>query len=346
MKKLILLLSTILLIINVNAQKITFTANDLAITGDSFSMLKIQYDSTNMLSINDVDPFAWDFSNIIANTEDIVNILSKDDFPELASLPDGTMVMEQDEQSYICLNLNGDLLQMLGLLVNLNGTWTPLIFPEPQNVLHMPLTIGEGGSSEITFPITGTPEDFGFEIPFHDSVRFDINVLATTMVEDTGTIQTFQYSKSAFKVANTTIFSVDIWALPSFGSWYLFQENIVADSTKLLQFYNPEYGIPMVEVGLTWNDSILSYKMMDEDAQSIVGTKSGDINVYPNPIAARKNLYFTQKLKNISLYDITGRLIIQHEGIYKQIEIPNLPDGYYILKAEKPFITKRIVVDN
>jgi hypothetical protein len=345
MKKLFLVLHLITIISIVNAQKVTYTSSDLATVGESFPILKTQYNSANMLSLSEIDPNGWNFSSLVAETQDEISILSKDDFPELAALPEGTMVMEQDDQSYICMYLNGDILEMLGLLVDLNGTLTPMIFPEPQNMLHLPLTIGEGGSSDITFPIQGTPQEFGFDIPFHDSVRFDISVIATSTVEDTGTVQTFQYAKPAFKVVNSTIFNVDIWALPSIGSWYLLQENVVSDSTKLLQYYNPEYGIPMVEVGLSWTDSVLSYKMVDDNTQSIVN-KLTDINIYPNPVKPNNKLHFNQNLTNIALYDITGRLILVKKGTYKNILIPNISDGYYILKSENPLITKRIIIDN
>lgn len=344
MKILIFILTIFLFINSIFGQKVNYTADNLAQTGDLFHTLKKHFDSTNSLSINDIDPNKWNFSSVIPETETTIQIYSKDDFIELTDLPNGTMVMQQDNQSYICVNLNGNTLEMLGLLIDLSGNLTPLIFPEPQTMLHFPLTIGESHSSNLIFPIAGTPEEFGFEIPFHDSVRFDISIIASSEIEDTGTVVTHQYSKSAFKVTNTTIFNVDVWAKPSFGGWYLLQENAVADSTRLLQYYNPEYGIPTVEIGLTWNDSILSYKMIDENIQSILTQKTQDYSVYPNPINANQVLYFSQNMTNISFYDVTGRLIKIEKGTYKQIHIPDIPDGYYILKSETPLVTKRIII--
>lgn len=345
MKKLLLILFTIAITQLSPAQKITYNSSDLAIVGDSYDILKIQYDSTNLQSINDVDPNLWNFSSIIPETEDAVTILSKDEFPQLADLPEGTMVMQRDDESYLCMFLDGNMLKMLGMLIDLNGNLTPMIFPEPQNMLNFPLTIGDNGSSSITFPIQGTPQEFGLEIPFHDSVRFDVSVIATSTVEDTGIVNTSKYNKQAFKISNTTIFKVDAWAHPTFGGWYLFQENIVADSTKMYQYYSPDYGIPMVELNLTWNDSILSYKMIDDEMQNITSIKNTEVIIYPNPAKTNGNIHFSEKITNISLFDITGKTIIRKKGIFNKFRLPDIPKGYYILKTEKPHLTKRLVVN-
>jgi hypothetical protein len=345
MKRLILILTSIFISQLIIGQKVTYTASDLAITGDTYDILKIQYDSTSTLSVNDIDPDLWDFSNITPITNDIINILSKDEFPQLVNLPEGTMVMKRSDDNYICMYLNGNMLEMLGMLFNLNDTLTAMIFPEPQNMLHFPLTIGDAGSSNITFPLLGTPDEFGLEIPFHDSLRFDVNIIATSNVEDTGMVTTSKYSKPAFKISNSTIFTVDAWAHPTFGDWYLFQENIVADSTKMYQYYNPDYGIPMVEINLTWNDSILSYKMVDDEIQNITSIRNTELTVYPNPVKSNKRIHFSNKTRNPSLFDITGKLIIRKKGIFREFQLPDIPKGYYILKFESPNITKRLVIN-
>lgn len=343
MRNYLLLALTFTLVLSSQAQKVTYIAGDLGQIGDIFHTTKLQYDSANFLSIDDVDAEMWNFSSIEPEVKDTVAILSKDDFPELDSLPENTRVMEDEDNSWLCLQLEDNVLQMLGMLITVEDQRIPYIFDEPQPMLVFPLTIGAGGEETMNYSIYGTPEEFGLDTIPSDSMRFNINMTATNMVEDTGIVVTQQYSYSVFKVKSTNIFSVDVW-IKSFGIWIPAMEDVVSDSTIKYQYFTPEYGIPVVEVNTTWNDKIMSFQMIDEDPNGLFVRQKNDLQIFPVPTQAGSQLHFSQTLSQISIYDMSGRKVFQNMGSTQHINLPEVKDGYYIIKAKEFPQGKKIVI--
>ncbi|HKK59952.1 MAG TPA: T9SS type A sorting domain-containing protein [Salinivirga sp.] len=344
MKKIILIFLTLSICTTAFTQDLTYSSSDLGAVGDLFYTRELQLDTTDWIPADSIDPQMWNFSSLQPNQSGTIEIYSKNDFPELDTLPESTLVMQNQDNSYTCLNLENNYLYLLGMLMDMDGTLFPVLLDPAPEYLHFPLTIGEGGSETISHQIQGTPEDFNLSVPFHDSVRFDIQITASTMVEDTGTVTTLQYAYPAFKVSNATIFEVDLYGKPSIGSWYLMQDDVAVDSTKGLQFYTPEYGVPVVEVQMTWNNEIQSMRMIDEDPQSIVSIHQTNIDLYPNPIKAQQTLHFSQPLSDVAIFDMNGRLIIKRAKPVEQIKLPHLPEGVYILNSTNLVKPQKIVI--
>lgn len=339
---LIFMLPVLLSALHANAQNISYNADDLANIGDIFNTRSIVYDTADWVPADSVDPALWNFSTIEPDSTDTVEIMSKNDFDELEELPDSTMVMP-DNDGYLCLHLDNDTLNMLGILADMGGQMMPMIFPEPQPMLHFPLTIGEGSEESLEFPIEGTPEDFNMDSIDVDSLRFVIDITASTYVEDTGNVSTFQYEYQAFKVSNSTILSVDVWA-KIWGMWTPIQEDAVSDSTRSIQFYNPEYGIPVVEVEMSWNNDIRSYEMIDEPGNAIAFAQKQDIEIYPNPAQNSEVIHFSHRLSNIKIYNISGRLVQQNSAQTKHLALEDLEQGcYLIFAAETPRAIRLLV---
>ncbi|MBS1571303.1 MAG: T9SS type A sorting domain-containing protein [Bacteroidetes bacterium] len=66
--------------------------------------------------------------------------------------------------------------------------------------------------------------------------------------------------------------------------------------------------------------------------------------LYPNPTAS--NLYFSQELSNITIYDAIGRKVFYQHEKTKQINIEKLPKGNYLLQtmdSENRKISKKII---
>ncbi len=344
MKLFILSLLSITLSITSFSQELTYSSGDLGAVGDIFHTRELQLDSAEWIPADSIDPQMWNFSSLEPDQSGTVEILSKNEFPELDTLPESTMVMKNQDNSYTCLNLENNILYLLGMLIDMDGTMFPVLLDPAPEYLHFPLTIGEGGSENISHEIEGTPEDFNLTIPYHDSVRFDIQITAATMVEDTGIVATWQYSYPAYKVSNSTIFEVDLYGKPAIGSWYLMQEDVVADSTKGLQFYTPEYGIPVVEVQMNFSNEIQSMRMIDENPQNIISPDAHTLTVYPNPAQAGSMLHFNQTLTHVRLFDINGRLILRKQSPVNKLKLPNLPSGMYILKGKNLQEVKKVII--
>lgn len=344
MKQLIVLPIALIITLQGISQKVTYTADDLGETGDIYYTTEIEMDSTEWIPADSIDPQLWNFSSIETDHYDSVEIMSKNAFSELDSLPESTQVIQNQDESYTILNLEGDTLFMLGMLIDFGQEILPVLLDPAPPLFSLPLTIGDGGYDSLAHSIAGTPEEFGLSIPFHDSIRFDMIIKATTLVEDTGTVVTWQYSYPAFKVSNTTILEVDLWAKPSIGDWYLFQDNVEVDSAKGLQFFTPEYGIPVVEVQMNWNNEINSMRMIDEAPQNIVPKSMKQFTMYPNPVQSGMWINFNKLVPDVRIYDITGRLLLQHNKPTQKINLPDMPEGIYLLRSKSLKKTERLIV--
>lgn len=68
------------------------------------------------------------------------------------------------------------------------------------------------------------------------------------------------------------------------------------------------------------------------------------LKIYPNPVS--ETLNFSESLKDITVYDLTGRTINSFTGNQDKIDVSNLSNGNYILKGETligNFITKQFI---
>jgi hypothetical protein len=245
---------------------------------------------------------------------------------------------------YSCMLLEDNLLQMLGILVEVEGQQLPLMFPEPISMLYFPLTVGAGGETSIEFPIAGTPEEFNLDIPLHDSVKFMVEISASTTVESTGTLQTYNYSYSSFKVSNTNIMSVDVYAKAAYVGWYLLEENAIADSTKSLQYFTPDYGIPVCRVTTSWQDKLTGFKIIDESGTSIEEmANTNNPSLYPNPAKAGQQIKLDRTYKQISIYTMNGQNITQIMNS-NTIQTDNLKPGVYIIYFNHERLGARLVI--
>lgn len=319
-----------------NAQKVSYTADDLAEIGDVFEKVKVKYDTVDWVPVADVDPALWNFSDIETTYEKTTEILSKDEFEETADLPAGTMLMEGNDSSYVCLQLEGNTLNVLGYLVLwTNDSYKPMIFSEPQVYLAFPLTIGDTHQSTGTFEMTGTPEEFGIDEPYLDSIRMVVDFEATTTVEDTGTLTTGIFELPAFKVMSTSNSLTDVYVKPVGGDWYLYDEDLVGDSLKDIQFFNPGYGIPVCEVSLSEDDKIKSFSMIDDPQAIPMFAQGNDIQVYPNPARQGQTICFSKPLSDVALFDMSGRKVWTTDKRVTEITLPGTSKGCYLLNANE-----------
>lgn len=68
------------------------------------------------------------------------------------------------------------------------------------------------------------------------------------------------------------------------------------------------------------------------DNLSVQDETQHTISVYPSPV--KDTLYFSEKLKDVTIYDLTGRLIKSYNGNYDKIDVSDIAKGNYILKGE------------
>lgn len=91
------------------------------------------------------------------------------------------------------------------------------------------------------------------------------------------------------------------------------------------------YAVKVVDSSCGCTDSVV-YHLSELPDLGIAPLGTNPIRVYPNPT---KNKIFVPSpmALNLSLYDLTGRLLLQEKG-KKQMDLSTLPDGLYLLKIE------------
>ncbi|WP_179320410.1 T9SS type A sorting domain-containing protein [Winogradskyella helgolandensis] len=69
------------------------------------------------------------------------------------------------------------------------------------------------------------------------------------------------------------------------------------------------------------------------------------IQIYPNPVTDILNIEGTSLLQSISLYTLSGQLIIEQTESLNKLDLTNLKNGFYMLKLKTPFgeMNKKII---
>jgi hypothetical protein len=83
---------------------------------------------------------------------------------------------------------------------------------------------------------------------------------------------------------------------------------------------------------------------------SLENLESNDIIIFPNPTSSFITIKSNNLISPISIYDITGKLVLQNMGNSKEIilDISNLNSGLYFIKSnsQNSFTIRRFIVSN
>jgi hypothetical protein len=142
---------------------------------------------------------------------------------------------------------------------------------------------------------------------------------------------------------------------------YVEQRNIIPNDLIRLAWTAPEAGsgpISFYGIGNAVNgngnssgDGAKSDTLkITEDLMSSNSTlQNQELNIYPNPAVEFINIYSTEKIKAVYIYNIQGKLVMRNSNTNTKINIQELSSGIYFLQAlfESNQIThKRIIVSN
>jgi len=97
---------------------------------------------------------------------------------------------------------------------------------------------------------------------------------------------------------------------------------------KTVVFFN--FGVPGAEAGemtFLWDD------IEFVDASAIYDNQYQTLGVYPNPAADVLNIENYSNLTSLSIYSVTGKLMVQTSEISGSIDISNFADGMYTISA-------------
>ena len=109
-----------------------------------------------------------------------------------------------------------------------------------------------------------------------------------------------------------------------------------------------------------WSDTLLLTTPQDTTSDTVMpppdtlGIRAMDnldrfIRMMPNPAGEVVNVLSSYKLESVSVYDMTGRLVLEQraEGISAVVNVSALPKGTYIvaIRTQQGVATKKLVVE-
>jgi len=106
---------------------------------------------------------------------------------------------------------------------------------------------------------------------------------------------------------------------------------------------------------IPYNDFVLSevcWGSCDpcQPLSNVISIDDSDIKIFPNPTASLLTLQSNNLINPISIYDITGKLVLQNKGNSNEIifDISNLNSGLYFIKSNSQNSSKirRFIVNN
>jgi hypothetical protein len=155
----------------------------------------------------------------------------------------------------------------------------------------------------------------------------------------------------------TLTYTVDGWGIlktPG-GSFQVLRvkTEVVKSDTIFINQLNFGLRIPSNETVYEWYAENEGYPILTVTEQAgritsavftdnlSVGIKTYEVlnqnSVYPNPASSVLNLQLNSVNLNVSIVDISGRIVLQHEKLSPtQVNISDLPNGLYFIKLDNP----------
>ncbi len=172
--------------------------------------------------------------------------------------------------------------------------------------------------------LVGNPSGFGFQlIPLLDIDNTYAGGLQNP--DDNVKISTIQFSNRTYAehndISNINTFEFE-WKAPVAGR-------------GSVTFYAAGNGVNRDGSSSGDGASHSSLKIEEKiETSTYLKTLNGSINIYPNPTSEYLNIQLnsSEKIKHITLLDLTGKIVLNHLGSVDQpISISMLPDGIYTL---------------
>jgi hypothetical protein len=332
MKKIVLVIIVAVSMLNVEAQ-VLYTANDFGNVGEVYQKKGERIPDGSQIAVNDIDPQMWNISSLISINDVAVEIFSSSSFDELDGLVEDCMLIETMTGSYQILKVVDNTLVQYGIYAYVNDQYTPLIFDNPMELLSFPISIGETKSSDFTFETSGIPKDFGVNESMLDSMRFETHIVMSSEVIGEGELITAEGFYEAMKIYNTFQMTIDVWVKPPMNSWTLYQQSMVHEEKKELQYFAADYGIPVAEIRMNWDGEVTGYNYMLNTSNGIESGNMAAFKCYPNPVKSGSYLYFDDEIEGVLIFDLAGRKVFESVVNSSSLMLPELNPGNYIVRT-------------
>jgi hypothetical protein len=162
-----------------------------------------------------------------------------------------------------------------------------------------------------------------------------------TPIIDVHTMHTFKFDK-----LNVPHLLYNKW-IDNEGSWPLSLRKFNGTDWELVgsaEFFNanltegnPALAFTNDNIPLVANDDSSVFAKYFGDANALhapeYSVQDHNISIYPNPVSGMFSLRADSAISKVTVYDITGKIILEKHGVFENIDASGLGSGIYILKA-------------
>lgn len=330
MKKVLLSVLALAFAIISNAQ-ITLTSADAPSIGDIFVTVNDTVSITTTTPGANGASVAWDFSSLQNNGLDTVEWIDPSSTPYAADFPTANIV-QKFSAGYNYMNKTSSMLEAVGVTA-----YDTLRINFSDNLIYFqfPMTYGSSFNDfasfdkKIRYDTTITVSGFPVTI---DSVRLKRDINYTKDALGWGSLITPTNSYSDVLKFNSHEIDVDsLWAHSSSFGWTLFQNS--KDSTDTYEWFENGLGNALLTIN-SKHDTVTSINYYNTTITSINNNiLSNNNNIYPNPASDKIFINSENKIVAISIFDITGKIIIEKNNIQENaIDVSNIKSGIYFCK--------------
>ncbi|MES2629246.1 MAG: T9SS type A sorting domain-containing protein [Bacteroidota bacterium] len=335
MTKSLLFSAALLLSIGANAQYYTITQDRAPKDGDAFNQV---YDTLPTITKGNAGVGqSWDFNSINLHQDDNATWQNAANTANGSSFPDAELELND---SYF--NLNGNRLELVGVMFGLTGTPQPIHFSNPETILSFPSTYQSSytdtGSYRASFFVG---QNFGgVQI---DSVRITSTTRKSVSFDATGTMATpFGTFKDCIRERNRAISTTknEIYIIlgPGFGQWVdasTLDPSFAGtnDTTVTYSWYNNQSTSPVATLTYDATDSnpVLASVNSDPELTGIAKVSKASGSIFPNPAS---NVVYIKggDVTAVTVSDIQGRVILSDNNFSgTRFDVSALSAGNYVM---------------
>ncbi|WP_417199630.1 T9SS type A sorting domain-containing protein [Bizionia sp.] len=119
-----------------------------------------------------------------------------------------------------------------------------------------------------------------------------------------------------------------------FGVYLKCFKIVPSQEADYLESFQPDYITSTASVSKRYNGYIAKFSTQNLGTSDFSTTDG--ITIYPNPVTDNLIINSKESLKHVSLFDITGKLLIQKQlnGLKGQVSMGHYANGYYLLSIE------------
>lgn len=280
---------------------------------------------------------SWDFSGILDDTGDTLNLVDPNTLPAFGQFPTSNLgIVFNGATAYTELSAND--LRIIGQAIVLQGQSYPIAVSPAEKIIDFPANYGDA--------YTDSSVAFGqFEYtaqPGIDSVRVKSTKVKQVSIDAWGSLiipfGTFNVIRIKEEINQKDTIDIHTSGFPPFvpPSWSNFQAT--EDISTHFSYWANGIGFPVMEVDslVATGEVNVTWLLQTPQVGLNEFTKNTDTKVFPNP--ASDNV-FIRLGKNtevlVEIYDLQGKLVqqVNSKGAVVQVNVSKLEKGLYVYKV-------------